>query len=376
MKRLFAQLLFIWLFCFASLHGTEFQLRSPLDYQVFQRQTKDLGTIRIVGHLSESVPKNSFLEVRLSEDNHAGHWQRIDSVIDGREVSALVQSKPGGWKKLEVRIANTDAEIVRATVEHVGIGEIFVIAGQSNSANFGEGMLTIQSGLVVAFDGLKWKIANDPQPKAQGNSGSFVPAFGDALVEKLAVPVGVVACGAGGTSVREWLPKGSKFAIPPTIESRVEKAPNGQWTCKGEAYDTLIEQMKTFGPHGFRAVLWHQGESDANQKDTSRTLPGKLYREYLEKIILDSRRDIGWDAPWIVAQATYHVPGDESSPDIRAAQASLWQDGIAGEGPDTDTLKGDLRERNGQGVHFSVKGLKVHGEAWAEKVAIWLKGRL
>ena len=55
---------------------------------------------------------------------------------------------------------------------------------------------------------------------------------------------------------------------------------------------------------------------------TTRTLPGTLYREYLEKLIRDSRRAIGWDAPWFVAQVSYHVPGDEGSEDIRAAQAS------------------------------------------------------
>ena len=376
MKRLVTPLVFFGLCCSALVQGAELELRSPLDYQVVQRQTKDLGTIRIAGRLSEDVPMNALLEVKLSEEGQDGVWQRIESVIEGRDVSASVPSKSGGWKRLDVRIASADAAIASATVMHIGVGEVFVIAGQSNSANYGEGKLETQSGRVVAFDGSKWQIANDPQPRAKGKSGSFVPAFGDALAAKLDVPIGIIACGVGGTSVREWLPKGSQFSIPPTIESRIEKAPNGQWMSKGEAYDTLIEQMKELGPHSFRAVLWHQGESDANQKDPTRTLPGKLYREYLEKIIRDSRRDIGWDAPWIVAQTTYHVPGDESSPDIRAAQASLWRDGIAGEGPDTDILKGDMRERNGQGVHFSVKGLKVHGEMWAEKVMTWLKGRL
>ena len=41
-------------------------------------------------------------------------------------------------------------------------------------------------------------------------------------------------------------------------------------------------------------MLWHQGESDANQADKTRTLAGNLYREYLEKLIRDSRRETGW----------------------------------------------------------------------------------
>ena len=173
--------------------------------------------------------------------------------------------------------------------------------------------------------------------------GTFMPALGDALVKRFDVPVGFVACGIGATSVREWLPKGTTFPNPPTIESRVTKLPDGQWASNGAAYDAFIARMRPLGPNGFRAVLWHQGESDANQKDTTRTLAGKLYREYLEKIIRDSRRDAGFEAPWFVAQASYHVPGDEGSDDIRAAQASLWKDGLAQPGPDSDALKGPLR---------------------------------
>ena len=42
-------------------------------------------------------------------------------------------------------------------------------------------------------------------------------------------------------------------------------------------------------PKGFRAVLWHQGESDANQKDPSRKLPGNLYAQYLKRVIRQSQ---------------------------------------------------------------------------------------
>ena len=199
-----------------------------------------------------------------------------------------------------------------------------------------------------------------------------MPPLGDALVKRFDVPVGFIACGLGGSSVREWLPKGTTFPNPPTVERRVEKRSDGTWASDGAAYDAFVVRMKSAGVQGFRAVLWHQGESDANQKDTTRTLEGKLYRDYLEKLIRDSRRDIGWDPPWFVAQASYHVPGDEASPDIRAAQASLWQDGVALEGPDSDALKGKLRDRDGMGVHFSGEGLRAHAAAWADKIIPWI----
>jgi hypothetical protein len=134
--------------------------------------------------------------------------------------------------------------------------------------------------------------------------------------------------------------------------------------------------MRLFGTNGFRAVLWHQGESDANQPNPSRSLSGERYSQYLGQIIRDTRSQSGWDIPWFVARVSYHVPGDEASPEIRAGQKSLWDTGLAHEGPDTDALKGKLRENNGMGVHFSGEGLHKHASLWFEKLEAYLETEL
>lgn len=360
----------------AVVPAAELTLTAPLEHQVVQRSSPGKGLMRITGELSEEVPaKDAVIEARLIGEKGANGWQRAGGSIVGKKLSGTVEAPAGGWWTLEVRVTREGKELAAGRVGKVAIGEIFVVAGQSNSANHGEETQTPQTGLVASFDGMKWRLADDPQPGASGGGGSFLPPLGDELARKLGVPIGFVSCGIGGTSVREWLPKGATFPHPPTIESRVEKRPDGLWMSKGEAYQTFIARMKPLGPRGFRAVLWHQGESDANQKDPTRTLPGDLYRKSLETIIRESRREIGWEVPWFVAQASYHVPGDEGSDDIRAAQASLARDGIALAGPDSDALKGDLRERNGQGVHFSGKGLREHGLKWAETILPWIEGQ-
>ena len=358
----------------AALPAAEITLTAPLDHAVVQRSTPGRGLVRIEGELSEEVKAAEVsIEARLVDAQRELPWQRVGGSVSGKKLAGAVEMPAGGWWRLEVRVSQGGKQLAFGSVAHVGIGEVFVIAGQSNSANHGQEKQTTKTQRVASFDGKAWRIADDPQPGASGGGGSFIPLFADAVAEKENVPVGIIACGIGATSVREWLPKGATFPNPPTLVSRVEQLPSGQWASKGAAYEAFIARIKSVPPRGFRAVLWHQGESDANQKDTTRTLPGKLYREYLEKIIRDSRRDIGWDAPWFVAQASYHVPGDEGSDDIRAAQASLWKDGIALEGPDSDALKGKLRERDGQGVHFSGPGLREHGAKWAQKVIPWLQ---
>ncbi len=367
-----------WSLRFAALPVAEagLTLASPQDYQVIQRSSKDKGTIAISGGLGLSVNETTAVEARLVIAGKDAEWDKLRAKFDGTNFSAELQAPAGGWYRLEVRVLSGDQILAESSVDHVGVGEVFVVAGQSNAANHGEEKLSSRTGRVASFNTRGWQLANDPQPGASGAGGSFLPPFGDAISERFNVPVGLVPCAIGGTSVREWLPKGATFPNPPTGQSRVAKLPDGEWESKGGAFEMLTRRMKQLGPSGFRAVLWHQGESDANQADPIHTLPGSLYREYLERIIQESRRAIGWDAPWFVAQASYHVPGDESSPDIRAAQAALWKDGLALQGPDTDALKGNLRESGGRGVHFSGAGLREHAARWVDKVAPWLEEQL
>ena len=354
---------------FVLAQETGMTLTTPLEYQVTQRSSRTKGKLVITGTLAEVPPKDTTLEARLG----TGPWQRLKPKFDGVAFTATLDAPAGGWYRLDVRMTRAGVVLREAAVEHVGVGEVFVVAGQSNSANHGEEKQSTQTGSVATFDGTRWQLANDPQPGASGGGGSFLPPFGDAIARRFKVPVGFIACGIGASSVREWLPQGSTFPNPPTLESRVQKRADGLWECKGEAFAVLISRLSPLGPRGFRAVLWHQGESDANQKDPTRTLAGNLYHDYLAKLIRDSRRAIGWDVPWFVAQVSYHVPGDESSPEFRAAQAPLWKEKLDLEGPDSDALKSEWREAGGNGVHFSGPGLREHAKRWVEKVAPWLE---
>ncbi len=346
----------------------------PIENQVFQRSSLTDGAIFIRGAADNVDAKEDLLlEARVLSGTNAPAWTPLTPKWNDATFQAQLPVPAGGWYRVQLRASLADQVIALHEVAQVGVGDVYVVAGQSNSANYGEERQTVNTARVSSFDGQSWRIAHDPQPGAEGNGGSFMPPLGDSLVQHFDVPVGFLACGIGATSVREWLPQGRTFPNPPTIESRVRALDNGQWESDGRAYAMLIQRMKSLGPQGFRAVLWHQGESDANQSDASRTLPGALYREYLEFIIRASRTELGWNVPWFVAQASYHIPGDESSPDIRAAQASLWVDNIALAGPDSDSLKSEWRDSNGQGVHLNSKGLQAHAALWFEKLAPWIQ---
>jgi hypothetical protein len=352
---------------------TRIVLDLPLDRQVCQRNAEEWAEVKVAGIVPPGATVvEAKAELPLGLLGKAIDWTVVAQgaqLKDGR-FSGSLKLASGGWYLLRVRFRKAAADpavLGEAAVEQVGVGDIFIVAGQSNSSNHGAERQKTTTGLVAAFDGKHWQLANDPQPGASGGQGSFQPPFGDAVAAMFKVPVGIIACGIGATSVREWLPKGATFPNPPTLEGRVRQLPSGEWESKGEAFDMLTGRMKQLGPKGFRAVLWHQGESDADQPDSKRTLIGKPYRVYLEQLITESRKAIGWDAPWFVALVSSH--GGDGVPEMRDAQKSLWTDNIALEGPDSDALKGDLRD----GVHFSGKGLREHGKCWADKVAPWLE---
>jgi hypothetical protein len=332
----------------ASLTGAappegDLQVQSPQDYQVFQRSSRQRGGVRLKGKV---IPPCTDLEARLSGTSIEGKlpekWQPVQ-LNDDRTFDAEVPATAGGWYKVEIRARNMNRTVAEWTAAHVGVGEVFVIAGQSNSSNWGEERQRQVSGHVATFDGKRWRLGDDPQPGVHDHStgGSPWPAFGDALYRKYHVPIGIASTGHGGSSVSQWQPGSDYF----------------RW---------LTTRIGQLGPRGFRAVLWHQGEADVG-------MPSEEYFQKLKTLIQTSQKEAGWKLPWLVAQVSYHNPGSPSFPNPRNAQKKLWQQGIAQEGPDTDTMTGDNRDGGGKGIHFSGKGLRAHGKLWAEKVAAYLE---
>ena len=336
---------------------TLFRIDSPQPHEVFQRQSATSGVIRVSG----TAPAGP-VEVRVDE----GAWEPVVVRPEDGRFSAGLTVAAKGWHRMEIRPPG--GEVRR--IEPVGVGEVFIVAGQSNAGNYGSERQQAESGMVSSFDGKAWHPCRDPQPGAGGGGGSFLPALGDALATAYGVPIGFTACASGGTSVRQWLPEGAEMMRQPTTGTLVREVRPGVWASSGQLFAALERHLLHFGTNGVRAVLWHQGESDAGQAragyPADRQITGEQYRVFMEQLIGASRERAGWRVPWIVALATYHSESDAADDEFRTAQRSLWKADLACEGPDSDALRGDLRD----GVHFNAKGLREHGRRWAEKILL------
>ena len=112
------------------------RLSLPLDYQVHQRATRTEGKIIVAGSLAKSSEHPSTMEARLVTAGATAEWQKLATLPPGTtEFRAELNAPAGGWYRLEIRVLQENVIAGETAVEHVGVGEIFVIAGQSNSAN-------------------------------------------------------------------------------------------------------------------------------------------------------------------------------------------------------------------------------------------------
>lgn len=343
------------------------ELTAPQQFRVVQRGDDDRGDLVVRGR---AVAGADEVEVRAVPIDGFRGWATGDlpAVLDGRGMFSATLRLAAGWYRIEAAAAARGDALGRDAVEPVGVGEVFVTAGQSNSANHGLPRQAPTDPRVVALGPAGWRPAADPQPIATGDGGSPWPAMGDALAAALGVPIGLVSVGWGGTSVEQWQPGGTLYPrlrdALATLEADGTSGTSGTSERRG--------QRGPGGPveaRGVRAVLWHQGESDAAGGTTA-----SVYAERLRALIRASRQDAGADVPWGVARVGF-VPGLAQGPidAIVAGQNAVIAGGAGGAGPvdvfagpPTDDLVGpDWRH---DGIHFNGPGLTEHGRRWAAAI--------
>ena len=158
-----------------------YRIISPVEHQVIQRDFSNTAWVEIKVVTVSPVSKSGPLEYRLDKNRS---WEKANGEWKDERFVARLRVRAGGWHTIEVRDSRTPDH--RSQGVQFGVGEVFVVAGQSNSGNYGEIKQSTKTGLVSAFDfdNKKWQLAIDPQPGAGGRGGSIMPLLGDALSKK------------------------------------------------------------------------------------------------------------------------------------------------------------------------------------------------
>ena len=128
-------------------------------------------------------------------------------------------------------------------------------------------------------------------------------------------------------------------------------------------YDRLKNALDILGTSGARAILWHQGESDSAANTST-----EQYAARLSEIVAQSRKDAGYDIPWLVAHVSFLPSTSKRSEDriVAGQEQVIESDPLIFAGPLTDDLVGS--DWRWDQVHFNEAGLRLHAQRWADAV--------
>ncbi|MDQ2665047.1 MAG: sialate O-acetylesterase [Gemmatimonadota bacterium] len=223
--------------------------------------------------------------------------------------------------------------------------QLFLLAGQSNMA--GRGAVEAQDrvpvdGIVMLDRNLAWVPAIDPVHFDKSVAG-VGPGRGFALAlhaTEPSVTIGLVPTAVGGSPISSWEPGAFDAAT------------------KTHPYDDALARARAARRDGrFRAILWHQGESDATPEHSI------LYATRLRALIARLRSDLGEpELPFIIGQLGQFPRSSWTAARERVDSA---QRAIAATTPNVAFVTSDGLQHRGDNLHFNSASARELGRRYA-----------
>ena len=223
--------------------------------------------------------------------------------------------------------------------------QIFLLAGQSNMAGRGhvEAEDRTTDPRVLMFDRAEhWVLAADPmhfdKPIAGVGPGR---SFGLAIAAaESTATIGLVPAAVGGSAITSWVPAG--------VHAETGAHP----------YDEAIRRARAAMRDGeLKAILWHQGESDANPQDAP------LYAQRLRELIERFRSDLGApNVPVLVGELGRFAGKPWDAPHLQVDSALRR---VAAEVPNVVYVSSEGLEDRGDALHFSAAAARAFGKRYA-----------
>ena len=214
-----------------------------------------------------------------------------DFLHDGKFTLTLPPHKAGGPYTMFIE---SNGEVRK--INNVYFGNVFLAGGQSNMAltldSTGQSLDECNSVIRMytvsgdsengrSFDGRDVWL-----PVSQENA-AYVSALASHFAVEIAtaqkVPVGIISCNSGGSSIRSWI-------SPETAATDPVFGPETIWHFEVYRYDfnstsyLYRQKLLTVAPYTIKSVLWYQGESDVADNSAYK------YAHLFELLMADWRR--------------------------------------------------------------------------------------
>ena len=386
----------------------------PHNRQIFQRNSQNEATIALLGKCNQDLDliQYKFEPVKKGQGTLID-WTSLNTAPLGGYYQENVLVK-GGWYTLKIRTYKNSKLIDSTSLQRVGVGENFIISGQSNAqgsardtnlssgakddrvnvANFYNYYTFYNSSTTnkkigdlstdfpfTEFSKLDSQVTIGPM----GLSNYYWPRLGDMLTEKYNVPVSFINAAWMGTRMRNWYESSQTNPKP----SQNPYNPDLYYTA-GYPFINLKRSVELYGfKNGVRAILWHQGETDSftfkNDTEETKKAEATKYKNQLIDVIKNLRNQTGIEVPWLVSEISFaagRVDGVCTSNYwdnnfIQAQREVVTSSDLPQvfSGPNTDNV--EIPRKNDEiaaCVHFSPAAYEEVANLWSEKINAAITG--
>lgn len=276
-------------------------MKNIVDYTILKRDKSGFTTAKWCGSFSGQKGMKVVARVMREDDNQTViPWIQCQTEGNNWEVTLTIPQ--GGLYRLEARETaepfnqnhnRFDWSQPVGFARHVGVGEIFVMAGQSNMSAYGRDAAFDPPALGVHLfnNNHQWDIASHPlnsvvnplDCNSDGGSGTSPGlAFGRMMQKRLGVPIGLISAARGGSSLEDWNPNKKEH----------------------ELYDAMKSKIEDVG--GITGMIWYQGCNETNAEEC------ESYLQNFTATVASWRKALG-DFPIVSAQMNKHAYIKEGS---------------------------------------------------------------
>lgn len=263
-------------------------------WQIYQQQD-GRADIALSGKWYSNAPEGAAITVFarvVNETTGAPVVGWVKCEVTGGEWHGVIPAVPaGGLYRVETKLdfpGSDGNSIIRGDmVNHIGVGDLYVIAGQSNASGRAGDPIADgpELGVHVMRNSGLWDLAshplNDttdalPADHLETNNPSHSPWlwFAKRLKAELNIPIGLLQTSQGGCGLWQYNPEE-----------------------EGSLYRNMLRIVRDFAPDGVRGVLWYQGCADGHVN------MGSTYLARFRAMVEHTRRDLGQpDLPFLTVQ--------------------------------------------------------------------------
>lgn len=273
-----------------------FKILSGLSsFQVVARDANDVGCVNVTGR---STHFGAIRARVLSGKDVKLNWRNITEATDGDVpwTGTIGDLPVGGPYTVELQVVSAlGAELAGLQIKHVLVGDLWVLAGQSNMHGVGDLDSRIEKpdkkvscfamrevwetateplhAVIESPDPCHWSCTSEERPRLitearrnQTKGAGLGISFAKALVRHTGVPIGLIPCAHGGTSMLQWSPS--------------RKHEGGR-----SFYGSLLRRVAAAGGR-VKGILWYQGEAECGSEGAP------LFTQRFTELVRSFREDL------------------------------------------------------------------------------------